>query len=302
VTKEIKSDPTACEEFFLLVVKAHLLEAVKKEFKFSSLDEIPASDHETFGSKFTQAEMSEKYDVFLKEVRKVVCKYTHGFEMGKSHQENDHILAYGKEVLSLGLLYMEYNDAIREGDGIRIFRCWRFMLLLFKANNKRKYAIQAATLLLQYHFLFNERMKQQLMWSRTVNVHGKVGKNIPMDLYMEHLNRELKSACSNLGSNITESNIQRVGFCLRKLIEIKSNFDEVTNIPIDKGFHSSRSQMTDLKLILDELRKSNIFTNHKRRKHSEFPKFKENSVSKIEMDNLKSWLDTQLRKLLECTQ
>lgn len=82
MTKEIKSDPTACEGFFLLVVKAHLLEMVMNEFNFSSLDEIPASDHEIFRTQFTQATMSQKSDIFLREVHKLVCKYTYGFEMG----------------------------------------------------------------------------------------------------------------------------------------------------------------------------------------------------------------------------
>ena len=108
-----------------------------------------------------------------------------------TEDEVDHVMAYGKEVITLGLLYMEYCDTIKEGDGLRIIRCWRYMLLLFKMTNKRKYAIQASTLLLQYQFIFTERMRNQLLWSRTVNVHGKQGKNIPMDLHMEHMNREL---------------------------------------------------------------------------------------------------------------
>ena len=46
----------------------------------------------------------------------------------------DHILEYGQDALTLGLLYMEFVDAVREGDGERILRCWRYFLLLFKAT------------------------------------------------------------------------------------------------------------------------------------------------------------------------
>ena len=56
--------------------------------------------------------------------------------------------------MTLGLLYMEYCDSIKDCDGLRIIRCWRYMLLLFKMTNKRMYSIQASTLLLQYHFIF----------------------------------------------------------------------------------------------------------------------------------------------------
>ena len=40
-----------------------------------------------------------------------------------------------------------------------------------------------------YEYLFSGQMRHQLIWSRTVNVHGKLGKNIALDLHMEHLNR-----------------------------------------------------------------------------------------------------------------
>ena len=35
------------------------------------------------------------------------------------------------EVLSLGLLLMEFEDAVKEGDGLRILRWWRYFLLFF---------------------------------------------------------------------------------------------------------------------------------------------------------------------------
>lgn len=71
----------------------------------------------------------------------------------------DIVKGYAKPVISLGLLYMEYCDGIREGDGERIIRCWRY---IFKMTNKRIiYAIKAATLLLQHEFIFTERMKEE---------------------------------------------------------------------------------------------------------------------------------------------
>ena len=133
---------------------------------------------------------------------------------------------YAKQVVSLGLLYMEYSDGIREGDGDRIIRCWRYMLLIFRATNKRKYSIQAATLLLQYHFVFTERMKEQLVWSRTINTHGRLGKNIPMDLHNEHLNRIVKDGMKALSSNVNEAQaIERIGKSLRLLVDFLNNFD-----------------------------------------------------------------------------
>ncbi len=89
-------------------------------------------------------------------------------------------------------LLLEFKDVIWEGDGNRIIRCWRYMLLIYKATGHTNYATEALNTLLQLRYFFSPRMAAQLKWNRTVNVHGREAKNIPADLYMEHLNRECK--------------------------------------------------------------------------------------------------------------
>ena len=49
------------------------------------------------------------------------------------------------------------------------------------------------------------------MWNRTVNIRGRQGKNIPCDLFLEHLNREAKCCIGALGSNITDGAVHRIG-------------------------------------------------------------------------------------------
>lgn len=44
---------------------------------------------------------------------------------------------------------------------------------------------------------------------------------------MEHLNRTVKTAISCLGSNVTNESIQRAGKCIKVLIEIMNQFDNV---------------------------------------------------------------------------
>lgn len=260
VTKEVRTDPTACEDFLLLVVEGHVLQLVMEKFNLTSLDTPPSTDHHLFGTQFQEMGKSERSEVIQKAMTDLISEYTHEFQVEENMKlaHSDRVLAYSKEVLTLGLLFMEFCDAIREGDGTRIIRCWRFMLLLFKAKDKRKYAVQAATILLQYHYLFTERMKHQLLWSRTVNVHGRIGTNVPMDLHLEHLNRELKCAISHLGANVAEQPILRVGYCLRQLIDIKKNYDKCSNIPIESGYHTSRILLTDIKLVMEELKKADV--------------------------------------------
>lgn len=108
----------------------------------------------------------------------------------------------------MGLIWHGFHDAIKEADGERILRYWRLLLVVFKSTSHRNYAKEAVNLLYQYHYSLSERQKMQLLWSRCVNTQGFQGKNIPCDLYMEHLNRRLKTVIRGMGGNITPARMQ----------------------------------------------------------------------------------------------
>ena len=186
----------------------------------------------------------------------------------------DHVQKYAREVLSMGLLLMEFADAIREGDGLRILRCWRVFLPIFKAMNRTNYSIEAFTLLAQHDFIFTPRMKQQLVWERTVNVHGRPGRNIPCDLHMEHLNRECKSAMGSLGPNISSvGSVTRIGESIGELMKVTSQYDSITGITPESDKHSKRSAAGDIAKIVLQLQESHAFKTVPGRKHAFFPKF-----------------------------
>ena len=81
---------------------------------------------------------------------------------------------------------MEYEDAIREGDGNHVLQCWRYLLPIFKASGRTNYSIEAVTMLTQHQFTLTPRQAAELQWNRFTNVHGILGRNIPCDLHMEH--------------------------------------------------------------------------------------------------------------------
>ena len=65
----------------------------------------------------------------------------------------DGIQAYSKEVITLGLLWLGYHDAVKAGDGNRVLQYWEFLMLLFKIGNCRNYAIEAARVLMNKKLL-----------------------------------------------------------------------------------------------------------------------------------------------------
>ena len=278
----------------MLVVESHILYAIMNTFEMDSLDDTPSN---SIFSNFLDLTIEERNKVFLKGVRSVIDKH---FNFSNK-QSDDSVLSYAEEVFSLGLFLMEFIDGIHEGDGNRILRCWKYMLMLYKSSNKTKYSIEAFNLLAQYHFIFSDRLRDQLLWSRTVNVHGKAGKNVPMDLHMEHLNRIFKDAISKLGPNTIDNSLQRTGKALKSLMDIQQRFDSVTGITLESSYHTFRSNIKDLNKIIEQLQSAKVFNTTANRKHQQFSKLKGSAINQMDKSALKDWMTLQLRRIIRYT-
>lgn len=308
VVKSPKESFTACEDFFLLVVEAHIVSAILKCFEMSSLDDTPCKSWFPEGS--ASLNPLERRNVMMLAVHTVVEKFVdisfgekkkREKKRGKGKQpedSSDRVYAYACGALTHGLLYMEFRDAIREGDGQRILRCWRYFLMLFKETKRTNYSGEAFTLLAQHHFLLSPREAMQLLWNRTVNVHGHAGRNISCDLHMEHLNREAKSGITGIGSNVKDGAVKRVGKSIGHTISVLSNFDIINGIKEPSGRHSKRSTAKDMKLLLKQLQDSNVFNEIPGRRHKSFPKFEANPTLYLSVQKITQWMEEKVQKLL----
>ena len=194
----------------------------------------------------------QSYNQIVHNILKVFVRLPNNPGSAPQTEDNpDGVLCYTREVITYGLLYTEFEDAIKEGDGLRIVRCWRFFLPIFKASNRTKYALEAATLLINLHVL-PQRLTQQIIWSRFVNTSGKAGHNKPCDLHMEHLNHTAKEtlgpqACLNPNS------VKRVGNCILLFQNVCRQFDVVSDAHHSSGKHVQTSKTTDLQKIVHQL-------------------------------------------------
>ena len=143
-----------------------------------------------------------EHNITLEELsKKIVDKYVH-FSTTCNSDTDDGVHTYACEVMTLGLLWRNYYDSVREGDGKRVLSIWKYLLLIFKARKRSNYSKEAAILLLQYHFIFSDRLRMQLLTSTFINTEGRVGCNLPSDLHMEKRNH-LKEIIHHQGSNIS---------------------------------------------------------------------------------------------------
>ena len=291
-------DVNSSEDFLLTVVEGHILAAAMEVFGMTSIDDRPSSTF--FPDDSSVIEPVERRNLLVRHLEDVVKTHVDiSFVQPKRTRTPDHIYEYASETLSLGLIWMEFVDSIREGDGSRIFRCWRYFLPIFRVTNRTNYSCEAFTLLAQEKFVLSPRMSHQLKWSRTVNTHGRIGKNILCDLHMEHLNRECKASLSGLDSNITDASVERVGRSIGRLIPIMQQFDTANGIPSQCNRHSNRSRKGDIEKILKQLTEtSKVFTKQKRRGHRRYPKFRSNLMRKNSLPTLKKWMNERFRKLI----
>ena len=80
VVKDVTSNVTSCEEFFLLVVEAHILCAAMTVFHMSALDDIPS----VFPESASALNSNERCCVLLEAIQQVVARFVHvSFGLGR---------------------------------------------------------------------------------------------------------------------------------------------------------------------------------------------------------------------------
>ena len=156
-------------------------------------------------------------------------------------------------LLSLGNFYLEYVDAIKEGDGQTVLRCWKH---ISQSSGHTNYSIEVMNILCQCKFKLAPRQSAELLYNRFVNVHSLPGMNIPADLHQEYLNRVCKDAVFGLGVNKTEKSIGQVGKALGTLSTILNQYDHVNGIPWDTQKPTSDK---DRNAIVKKLQDVNVF-------------------------------------------
>ena len=204
----------------------------------------------------------------------------------------DCVQAYAMDFLTLGLLWHGYHESVRHGDGNRILTYWKFLGVVFKEEGHFNYAKEAFNLLAQ-SILLSPRKAAELKWCRTVNTHGRVGKNIPVDLHMEHLNRKLKCMLRQLGSNIIPESIQRASRALGAIESVCSNFEEVSEILPESNHHSKPSYENDFVKLQEQLENEQVFSNKGNHQHHGFKKHKP-LMSSLNWKKYSNWVKEQV--------
>ena len=260
VVNKPKSNFNACNDFFEVIITAHILAAAIEVLGMKSLGDTPSEEivptPETVWMG-TEEERMEKLEEISMHITQRIINISFN---GKSNiSTGDGVYDYSRNLLSIGCLYLEMRDAIKEGDGERVLQGWRYLLPVFLNSGCKNYTIEAFQFLYQYQYGLPTRQAQQLIWSRFVNTQGVQGKNISLDLYLEHLNHICKTSIEHLGGNKTDDAIVRCGKVLGTMYRLLEKFDKDNSVSDVSGAHLKPSYKRDLNIILHELQESKVF-------------------------------------------
>jgi L1 cell adhesion molecule like protein len=214
----------------------------------------------------------------------------------KEKEKHDYLFNYHNAKLLYGLVLMEFNDAVKEGDGERLFELYKLCLLLYKSTGHTKYSYIVLNHLVKLTSLLSPFEAHRLKWNRFFNKHGGSGCNIPMDLRKEQLNKTLKKLWRSLGSNINENSASRVADTLEVMEQITDKIDQDCNYKRKKGTRNIPNEAAAVIQISSDLMSKQVFRHTPGRTgHPSFAKFDGNILGKIDYKALHTWMTDNIK-------
>ena len=202
----------------------------------------------------------------------------------------DYLYNYHSAKLTFGLILMEFNDAVREGDGDRLFDLYKIALLLYKANNNYKYAYVVLLHLVKCICFLSEKQTYSAKWNIFFNGNSKQGGNIPLDLRKEQQNRILKSMWRGLGPNLDEANAERVAGTLEAVESIYESIDKECGINITSHRTFSKDKEAVLQITKDLISQAAFNKTDGRKGHPSFPMFERSLFHQLDYRDLHKWI------------
>lgn len=95
----------------------------------------------------------------------------------KESKEGDDVFNYNCSLLSDSFLFFNFLDAIKEGNGAKILRQYKYMMLYYKADGSHstKYALECLYQFFLAYAVLTPRDSERFTWNRSVNNSGQRG-------------------------------------------------------------------------------------------------------------------------------
>ena len=223
-----------------------------------------------------------------------------GTTSAKESKQVDDVYNYNCALLTDCLLFFNFLDAIKEGDGARVMRQYKYIMLYCKADGSHstKYALECLYQFFLVNALLSPRDSERFVWNRTVNNNGKKGTNIPLDEDTEHSNNSIKQGIRNLGPNVTENAVQRLSYAESPTASILGNLDDSIKRLSRSGKHSTGGLEKDLHELIKRAIEFQIFTELEGRSYKQFNNFQRDWLANLSASGLHQWINKHKKNIM----
>ena len=222
----------------------------------------------------------------------------HNWEFGGENIDEskpDHIALYRSSFMKCALILRDTNDAFKMGDGNRILRNSKFEMLCADVGKHSKYKLWLFRFVAYCVSLLTKKQAMEYLWNCTVNIAGGMTKNIPNDNLVEILVQSIKKKISQQGANATFSSARKAALSTQVQNAIHDNLSSECKVKCTGKTRPSVNKDSDIRLIIAELFKSNVFENRPGRHFHGFPDIKD-IFAYVKTDNLCEWITFQRKR------
>lgn len=213
---------------------------------------------------------------------------------------SDDVYNYNCSLLTDCFLFFNFLDAIKEGDGNRLMRQYKYYMLSCKADGEHsiKYSLECLYQFFLVYSILSPRDSERFVWNRSVNNQGKKGTNIPLDESTEHSNNFVKQSIKNLGPNLTEAAISRICRAESLTSSILENLDESIKRHAKSQKHSHGSRDKDLNELIKRAEEMKVFKEDPGRSYTHFSNFQRDRLKNLNASDLYKWINKHKKNML----
>lgn len=289
-----------CEQLFLTVGKCFTVEALMQFFGMETKDGCITRNRPPYYILDVGDNKRQYYDSVLdKFIDQFLITPSTNDDEESSPDNQDFVRNYSLCLLQYYFLFVDFKDAVKEGNGERIATLHKQLLSHFKAlPGFNAYAIEMLISIVQNNVFLSEAEAHQCIWASTVNWKGGAGHNIEIDLLQENRNKSHKKTIKTMGPNKTDNAIDKSSRASGGEDKIGENFDVQICRATRSSSHSHRAAATDETIVMTDLRVLKPFTSVPNRKHDSFPDIQPDPLASLDQTELDKWLARHKKNLL----
>jgi hypothetical protein len=175
------------------------------------------------------------------------------------HLEGDTTLANATLFIRNGIWWREVCKAVANGDPGRVWEILKLWIFTFAGSGNPYYSQYLLELYCNFKWEFSPKMRDAILMHWVVNLHGKAGMFIEMDLMQEHFNFWLEDMAQHKGKEFDEPFYRWVlSMNVHHFLRLKDEMENAVFLKARTKKHSAPHLNNELKAVMICLRDAEV--------------------------------------------